>query len=135
MKDVGSDWAVYLGVAKDYSETVEQDENNLLKFWNVHRLSIPKLYELSKWILAFPTNTAEVERSFSSYNKVLTKNRNKLTEESVAALNFIHFNNKRFVIEEDGDDDDDIFYFENEEEEKDDDESALNNESIEEIWI
>ena len=48
LKDVGSDWAVYLGVAKDYSETVEQDENNLLKFWNVHRLSIPKLYELSK---------------------------------------------------------------------------------------
>jgi len=109
----------------------------LLKFWNVHRLKIPKLYELSKWILAFPSNTAEVERSFSSYNNILTKNRNKLTEESIAALNFIHFNNKRFVVEEDGDDDDDddddddIFCFENEEEEKDDDENALNNESIE----
>ena len=104
----------------------------MLKFWNVHRLRIPKLYELSKWILAFPTNTAEVERSFSSYNNILTKNRNKLAEESIAALNFIHFNNKRLVVEEDGEDDDDIFCFENEEE-KDDDENALNNESIEEF--
>ena len=103
----------------------------MLKFWNVHRLRIPKLYELSKWILAFPTNTAEVERSFPSYNNILTKNRKKLAEESIAALNFIHFNNKRFVVEEDGDDDD-IFCFENEEE-KDDDENALNNESIEEF--
>ena len=102
----------------------------MLRFWNVHKNRIPKLYELSKWILAFPTNTAEVERSFSSYNNILTKNRNKLTEESIAALNFIHFNKKRFVTEEDGDDDDDILCFENEE---DEDENALNrNDSIEE---
>ena len=48
-------------------------------------------------MLAFPTNTAEVERSISRYNNILTKDRNRLKEENIKALNFVQFNNRAFL--------------------------------------
>ena len=48
-------------------------------------------------MLAFPTNTAEVKRSISRYNNILTKDRNRLKEENIKALNFVQFNNRAFL--------------------------------------
>ena len=86
------EWAIYLQICADYKENVVIDEANLLTFWQVHAKRIPRLFNIAKWLLCFPINTAEFKRSISHYNNILTKYRNSLTENNLKALNFIQFN-------------------------------------------
>ena len=53
--------------------------------------------KIASWLLAYPTNTAEVERSISRYNNILSNDRNCLSEENVKALNFVQFNDLAFM--------------------------------------
>ena len=92
-----TEYPIYLAICLDYTGKVEMADGNLLKFWILFKGRIPNLFSLASWVLAFPTNTAEVERSISRYNNILTKDRNRLKEENIKALNFVQFNNRAFL--------------------------------------
>lgn len=54
------------------------------------------MFKVSEWILSFPTNTSEVERSIWRYNAILAKDRQSLKEDNIRSLNFVQFNDKYF---------------------------------------
>lgn len=90
------EFAIYYSISKEYCSNVQMDEANLLKFWLFFKNRVPNLYKLAAWVLSFPTNTAEVERSIWRYNAILAKDRQSLKEENLKSLNFVQFNEKYF---------------------------------------
>ncbi|CAF0815763.1 unnamed protein product [Brachionus calyciflorus] len=82
-----------------YSHTVNETNFttvfDLTEFWIINKKKFPQLFELAEWVLYYPTNSADCERSISIYNNILNDSRNRLLKETLTHLNFIMFNGKR----------------------------------------
>ncbi|CAF1115555.1 unnamed protein product [Brachionus calyciflorus] len=92
LKSCNAEWLVYKEIVREANFTTNFDRN---EFWLSNKKRIPILFEISKWFLYYPTNSAVCERSISVYNKIITDDRNRLSKETLTCLNFITFNNKR----------------------------------------
>ncbi|CAF1093855.1 unnamed protein product [Brachionus calyciflorus] len=92
LKNCRTEWLLYLDILK---ETSFENSFNIIEFWLTNRKKIPSLFGIAEWLLFYPTNSADCERSISIYNKILTDDRNRLTKESIVNLNFIVFNNQK----------------------------------------
>ncbi|CAF0815749.1 unnamed protein product [Brachionus calyciflorus] len=91
LRDAKEEWLLYLDLIKELNFEVSFDLN---QFWLSNKKKFGKLFEISQWLLYYPNNSADCERSISIYNKILTDDRNRLTQESLVYLNFIYFNQK-----------------------------------------
>lgn len=92
LKKSTTEWLLYTDIVKESSfDTVFHID----EFWLSNRKIIPQLFEIVEWLLYFPTNSADCERSISSYNNILRDDRNRLLKENLSILNFILFNGKR----------------------------------------
>ncbi|CAF1110363.1 unnamed protein product, partial [Brachionus calyciflorus] len=92
LKECELDWLVYCDIINDLKFDVRFD---LVEFWRSNKKRIPKLYNLAKWLLFYPSNSCECERSISIYNKILSDDRNRLLPETISYLNFLTFNGKK----------------------------------------
>lgn len=105
------EWPLYLDIIKQTKFEVTFD---IYGFWLMNKKKLKQLYEIAEWLLVFPNNSADCERSISMYNKILTDDRNRLSEESLVKLNFVYFNrnfsnmfsSKIFEINDKNDDED-----------------------------
>jgi hypothetical protein len=82
------EWPIYLGIAGD----IGQGRPEPLSFWKSVKQRVPHLAAHATLLLQLPVNTADVERSFSRYNMLLTAQRQSLTEENIAGLLKLYFN-------------------------------------------
>lgn len=64
--------------------------------WEARKFSFSILYELAKVVLAASPTQGSVERNFSTMEFVLTKRRNRLTEENLENLLFLKLNSQLF---------------------------------------
>jgi hypothetical protein len=77
-------------MALDRSEFVWQgDEFKLLDWWNAHKSSYPKLFELAIRFLSLPATSAAIERQFSKATKIHGPHRRSLTRPKLEALVFL----------------------------------------------
>ena len=79
-----------------YKQMVESKsfslESNCLEFWNQNLLNLPNLAPIVIGYLSIPISGAEVERSFSQLNDVLTPKRRNLLFDNLKNLLFINYN-------------------------------------------
>lgn len=79
-----------------YKQMVESKsfslESNCLEFWNQNLLNLPNLAPIVIGYLPIPISGAEVERSFSQLNDVLTPKRRNLLFDNLKNLLFINYN-------------------------------------------
>ncbi|CAF0941664.1 unnamed protein product [Brachionus calyciflorus] len=88
-----TEWLLYSDIVK---ETNFETVFNIDEFWISNRKTLPQLFEIAEWLLYFPTNSADCERAISSYNNILSDQRNRILKDNKSILNFILFNGKRF---------------------------------------
>ena len=63
-----------------------------VKFWLGMKERLPNMAEHALVILAIPSNSSAVERSFSKYTEILAPRRSRLKEESIKQLNALYYN-------------------------------------------
>lgn len=68
--------------------------DNILNFWWKHREQLPKLFKFFCCIAPVPVTSASVERLFSNCANIITAKRNRLSNENVDCLAFLHKNSK-----------------------------------------
>jgi hypothetical protein len=93
LKGAEDQWLLYLDTIKESKFEVTF---SITEFWLNNKKKLSKLFSIAEWLLYFPNNSADCERSISIYNKILTDDRNRLTEDAIVHLNFIYFNKKNF---------------------------------------
>ena len=82
-----TEWGIYCALNELFEENLDLDNS-----WQ-EKLEI--LLNLSKLALIYiwlPISGVDVERSFSTYNRILADNRQNLSENSISMLNFLNFN-------------------------------------------
>lgn len=84
------EWGIYCGLNEDFSNTENFD---LDIYWKEKTRSLPNLSNLALDYIWLPVSGVDVERSFSTYKNILDDKRHLLSEASIAALNFMYFNN------------------------------------------
>ncbi|CAM9526079.1 unnamed protein product, partial [Phaeothamnion confervicola] len=62
----------------------------ILVWWRDRGVEFPKLALLARRVLCIPATSASSERLFSVAGQVVTKKRNRLSEQSVETLVFLH---------------------------------------------
>jgi hypothetical protein len=82
------EWGIYCSL----EEELEDDEFDLNIYWENKIRSLPNLSKLALEYIWLPVSGVDVERSFSAYTNILSDRRHALSENSVAALNFLYFN-------------------------------------------
>lgn len=70
-------------------------ENIIIK-WETDKFSFPILYELARTIMAVAPTEVSVERNFSALDFILTKRRNRLTDENLEMILLIKLNHSLF---------------------------------------
>lgn len=68
-------------------------ETNILDYWKNRKYTDPELGMLTDVALAVPSTQVSVERAFSALSLILTKNRTKLSNETINNLLLIKLNN------------------------------------------
>ena len=86
--DCDQEWPIYIGLAGDIGQSTPAP----LAFWKAVQQRVPNLAARAILLLQVPINSADVERSFSGYNQLLTAQRQSLKEESIAGLLKLYFN-------------------------------------------
>ena len=86
--DCDQEWPIYIGLAGDIGQSTPAP----LSFWKAVQQRVPNLAARAILLLQVPINSADVERSFSGYNQLLTAQRQSLKEESIAGLLKLYFN-------------------------------------------
>ena len=81
-----------MGIYCSLKEELEDDELDLNIYWENKIRSLPNLSKLALEYIWLPVSGVDVERSFSAYTNILSDRRHALSENSVAALNFLYFN-------------------------------------------
>lgn len=66
--------------------------DNIALRWETEKFTFPILYQLAKMIMAVAPTEVSVERNFSTLDFILTKRRNRLTDENLEAILFIKLN-------------------------------------------
>lgn len=75
----------YLKMPFDKNETI-------LEFWSRQKKQLPKLYKFFCSFAAIPATSASVERMFSDCGNILTAKRNRLANDTIDKLAFMHKN-------------------------------------------
>jgi hypothetical protein len=57
------EWALYCKIANEFAQKATYENSNILTFWQTNKPRLPIMFEVAEWVLAFFTNTADVERS------------------------------------------------------------------------
>jgi hypothetical protein len=83
------EWGIYCSLEEEF----ENDEFDLDKYWKSKTKSLSNLSKLALEYIWLPVSGVDVERSFSAYANILSNRRHALSENSIAALNFLYFNN------------------------------------------
>lgn len=83
------DWPQYIKLAK---EQAHRDDFDLVSFWASLSLRFPRMHKIATIALSIPSNSAEVERSFSRYHQICTDDRRNLSEKSKKALCMAYYN-------------------------------------------
>ena len=81
------EWVIYCGFNESAEEFI-----NLDVYWQSKAHVLPELTALALVYIWLPVSGVDVERSFSSYNNILSDKRVVLKEESIRMLNFLYFN-------------------------------------------
>lgn len=81
---------IYLG------QKITLDEIDLLKWWDDHKESYPKLHKIAMFIHGIPATSAPSERKFSLAGNVLTCLRSTLDPTQVENLLLLYSNSKEF---------------------------------------
>ena len=67
-------------------------------FWLAVKPRVPQLAALAWLLLAVPSNSADVERSFSRLKNVLTPQRQGLSDDSIKQLTALYFNDMLWSV-------------------------------------
>ena len=79
---------------------IENDSNeDIFLFWESVKVNLPYLSAFIKDVSKVIVSNAFVERSFSNYRKILTKDRLSLTDHNIEVLNLL-YSNKSFMMDE-----------------------------------
>jgi hypothetical protein len=81
------EWAIYCGLNESVEEWTDLDV-----YWRGKVSLLPELGVLALIYIWLPVSGVDVERSFSSYNSILSDRRTALKKESIQMLNFLYFN-------------------------------------------
>lgn len=87
-KSIASEFELYLVMPFDKNESI-------LDFWSKQKKSLPKLYKFFCSFAAIPATSASVERMFSDCSNTVTPQRNRLSNETIDWLAFLHKNSKK----------------------------------------
>ncbi|RHZ81265.1 hypothetical protein Glove_122g30 [Diversispora epigaea] len=82
------EWAIYCGSVKN----LIIDQINLDLYWTEMQATLPILSNIALDCIWFPISSCSVERSFSTYNNLLSSDRQNLSRESLKQLNMLYFN-------------------------------------------
>ncbi|RHZ85238.1 hypothetical protein Glove_69g55 [Diversispora epigaea] len=86
------EWAIYCGSVKN----LIIDQINLDLYWTEMQATLPILSNIALDCIWFPISSCSVERSFSTYNNLLSSDRQNLSRESLKQLNMLYFNGDKF---------------------------------------
>lgn len=75
---------------------VGTEDMDIFDWWQRHKDSFPKLYNLAKFVLAIPATSAPSERKFSLAGKILNCIRSSLDPAKVSDLLLLHSNSDKF---------------------------------------
>lgn len=92
LKNCRDEWVAFVNLSKDASKMSEMD---LLSFWSSVTRRIPKIAKVAKALLMIPANSAEVERSFSKYNKILSSDRRRFNPENLKMYTALFYNHSK----------------------------------------
>lgn len=67
-------------------------ETDILSFWKMNKIKNEEMTDLANVVLAVPPTQVSVERGFSSLSLVLTKQRSKLSKESINDILLVKLN-------------------------------------------
>ena len=77
-------------------ENLKEEITKIQGFWKANKTVLPQMYELSLRYAYVFSNSAEVERFFSYYKKILSQERHSLSIETLKHLSFLYFNLAKF---------------------------------------
>ena len=63
-----------------------QNHSIILNFYNHHRSTFPKIYNVVQRLINIPPSSSNIERTFSQFGNVLTAPRNRLQAQTVLKL-------------------------------------------------
>lgn len=86
--EMRAEWQVYENIISEMP--LEQQKNP--DFWKAVEVRIPRLASLALALCKVPQSSADVERSFSKYNQILSPQRTSLTTRSLKFMNALYFN-------------------------------------------
>ena len=81
-----------LAIYKEIIVSPDTDTSSPVCIWKTHQARMPILAGIAVVALAIPSNSADVERSFSKYNSLLSPQRLQLSELSVRQHLALYFN-------------------------------------------
>lgn len=96
LKACKDEWLAFVKLSKEAGTKRDMD---ICLFWSSVETRIPKIAKVAKSLLMIPTNSAEVERSFSKYNLILSADRRRLSPENLKMYNSLFYNNAKVGFE------------------------------------
>lgn len=72
-----------------YRNTVKNYTHYTVKFWDTHRKSFPMMHSIAERVLSVPSSSAEVERSYSTHNLIMTNRRTNMDQENLRMIAFL----------------------------------------------
>jgi hypothetical protein len=88
--EIISEWAIYCGL----SEVFEEGNLDLNQYWQEKKGILPNLSKIAFIYIWLPISGVDVERSFSSYKRILEDWHRALSENSIEMLNFLYYNSQ-----------------------------------------
>ena len=92
------EWSIYVAQGQaELQAYINVDSNNvehfdISRYWNDRRASLPLLTGHAERVLNVPVSSADAERAFSSYNKLVSSSRPNLADESIRVLHSASWN-------------------------------------------
>ena len=86
------EWSIYVAQGQaELQAYINVDSNNvehfdISRYWNDRLASLPLLTGHAERVLNVPVSSADAERAFSSYNKLVSSSRLNLAGESIRVL-------------------------------------------------
>lgn len=81
-----------------YKEIVKDDrlppicDFNINEYWEYKSIQLPRLSAYAMEVLSIPVTSADAERSFSLYNKIVTEKRSLISDEVARSIIMLNYN-------------------------------------------
>ena len=86
---IAAEWIVYRKAVNDLQG---EEVSDILGFWQAMKSRTPELGAIATRYLSVPINSVDAERSFSTYNNVVSDKRHNLSEASTKVLVKLYYN-------------------------------------------